>query len=491
MKNSKYVWVIGLVVTLLIIFIPIALFGPKAEATRDNPQAHVPPPRSHTDHSQLLKGPYDAPSDVTKACLECHPQAGDQIIHTVHWTWESKPTYDPARQELVTTGKKNSINNFCIGIQGNWPACTACHIGYGWKDADFDFSNEDNIDCLVCHADANIYKKSKAGLPAEGIDLAAAAQSVAAPTRQNCGSCHFKGGGGNAVKHGDMDESLYFPTERIDVHMGKLDFQCITCHQTEDHQIKGRSISVSMDDANQVYCTDCHSETPHNDQRLNNHTATVACTACHIPTVAKKEATKINWDWSTAGADDKEEYVHSYLKIKGSFVYQKDLQPEYYWFNGTADRYLLGDEIDPSKPTPINLPHGNINDPTAKIWPFKVHRAKQIYDTEYNILLQPKTVGEGGYWTDFDWDKAARLGAEAAGIPYSGHYGFAETEMYWPLAHMVSPKDDALQCVGCHSETGNGRMDWAALGYEGDPIKVGGRHINLKQAAAAQQEGDK
>ena len=51
----------------------------------------------------------------------------------------------------------------------------------------------------------------------------------------------------------------------------------------------------------------------------------------------------------------------------------------------------------------------------------------------YNILLQPKTVGEGGYWTDFDWDQAARLGSEAAGLPYSGEFGFAPTEMYWNL----------------------------------------------------------
>ena len=66
MKNSKYAWVIGLIITLLIILVPIAIFGPKAEATPDNPQAHLPAPRAHTDHSQLLKGPYENASDVTK-----------------------------------------------------------------------------------------------------------------------------------------------------------------------------------------------------------------------------------------------------------------------------------------------------------------------------------------------------------------------------------------------------------------------------------------
>jgi len=36
---------------------------------------------------------------------------------------------------------------------------------------------------------------------------------------------------------------------------------------------------------------------------------------------------------------------------------------------------------------------------------------------------------------------------------------------------MVAPKTQALPCQACHSE--NGRMDWEALGYPGDPIKWG------------------
>jgi octaheme c-type cytochrome (tetrathionate reductase family) len=486
MKNSNYTWLIGLIVTVAIILIPIILFGPRAEAKRDNPQAHLPPDPKHTDHTELMKGPYETASDVTRACLACHPEAGEQVLHTAHWTWESEPVYVPERDQTVTTGKKNSINNFCIGIQGNWPGCTSCHAGYGWSDETFDFSNQENIDCLVCHESAGGYTKSTSGYPAEEVDLAAIAQSVTNPTRENCGGCHFKGGGGNAVKHGDLDESLYFPTSRIDVHMGEYGFQCVTCHQTKDHNIKGRAISVSMDDANQLYCTDCHHPEPHQDERLNGHTDTVACQSCHIPTVAKKEATKIHWDWSTAGEEGREENPHSYLKIKGSFAYQKELQPEYYWYNGTAGRYLLGDKIDPAQPTPVNLPHGDITDPTAKIWPFKVHRANQIYDTEYNYFIQPKTYGEGGYWEDFDWDEAARLGSAATGLPYSGSYDFAPSEMYWPLSHMVSPRQDALQCVDCHQE--NGRMDWKALGYEGDPVEVGGRTID---AVPLTLEGDK
>jgi octaheme c-type cytochrome (tetrathionate reductase family) len=260
--------------------------------------------------------------------------------------------------------------------------------------------------------------------------------------------------------------------------MGKHDFVCTDCHQTEDHDIKGRSISVSVDNVNQAYCTDCHSDKLHDDERINAHTDTVACQTCHVPTVAKKEPTKTDWDWSTAGQEIEED-PHAYLKIKGSFIYEKDVQPEYRWYNGTAARYLLGDPISDEDVTPINLPKGSINDPTAKIWPFKVHRANQIYDTEYNYLLQPTTAGEGGFWKEFDWDKAARLGSEAVGMEYSGSYGFTDTEMYWPLTHMVSAADEALQCEDCHSD--NGRLDWESLGYDGDPLYRGSRLQNISQ----------
>jgi hypothetical protein len=180
----------------------------------------------------------------------------------------------------------------------------------------------------------------------------------------------------------------------------------------------------------------------------------------------------MEWDWSTAG-QDREEDPHEYLKIKGSFVYEANFMPEYDWYNGTITRYLLGDPIDPTQTTILNEPQGSVNDPNAKIWPFKIHRARQIYDAVYNYLLQPKTVGEDGYWEDFDWDQAARLGSEAVGMEYSGEYGFAPTEMYWTLSHMVQPAENALQCNECHGA--NGRMDWEALGYYGDPMTWGGR----------------
>jgi octaheme c-type cytochrome (tetrathionate reductase family) len=401
---------------------------------------------------------------------------------TSHWTWLSHEAAIAGRSEPVRIGKRNLVNNFCVGIQSNWPLCTSCHAGYGWRDDTFDFDEPSNVDCLVCHDQTGTYVKSaNAGHPADGVDLLLVAKSVGRPTRRNCGYCHFKGGGGDAVKHGDLDGTFYFPVERVDIHMGKHHLQCIDCHRTTDHLMTGRALSVSADTENRLECTSCHPAEPHTNDRLNSHIAAIACQTCHIPRIAIGAPTKMEWDWSTAGQNTGIEDPHVYLKKKGSFVYAQNIAPEYYWYNHQSHRYLMGDTIDPEAVTPLNMPDGGIDDPASKIWPFKVHRGKHIYDSVNNYFLVPKTYGEGGYWTEFDWDLAARLGSQATGLDYSGSYGFAISEMYWPITHMVAATDKALQCTDCHGE--GGRMNWTALGYDGDPAFRGSpRNVNLSAA---------
>jgi octaheme c-type cytochrome (tetrathionate reductase family) len=474
MRDFKYLWVLGLLLTAAIILVPVILFTFDPPAAQADPWANVPD-RSvpHTDHTALMPGPYETGSDVTRACLSCHEEAAQQVMATSHWTWLGDPVVLPGRDEPVRIGKENLLNNFCLSTRSNEDRCMTCHIGYGWTDRTFDFSNAENIDCLACHDRSGGYVKGESGFVAEGVDLTWAAGSVGLPTRQNCGACHFDGGGGNGVKHGDLDESLLYPPESVDVHMGRYDFVCTDCHQGQDHQMRGRSISVSVETSNQVQCTDCHDAAPHNDDRLNEHTDTVACQTCHIPATALRDPTKVSWDWSQAGDPNREENIHEYLRIKGEFVYENDYTPEYMWYNGTASRYLVGDPMNPNEITHINYPMGAISDPDARIWPFKVHLGNQPYDAIYNILLTPHTVGEQGYWTIFDWPTALTIGAEANGIPFSGEYGFAPTDMYWTQSHMVVPAENALSCTDCHGE--NGRLDWQALGYPGDPMTWGGR----------------
>ena len=53
-----------------------------------------------------------------------------------------------------------------------------------------------------------------------------------------------------------------------------------------------------------------------------------------------------------------------------------------------------------------------------------MHRGSQIYDKQHNYFIPPQTTGEEGYWTQYDWDLALRLGAEQSGLEYSGEYDF-------------------------------------------------------------------
>jgi octaheme c-type cytochrome (tetrathionate reductase family) len=473
MNKKKYSWIFLLLLFLVIFITPLILFLP-SQAKKHDPWFLIDQNRSHFDHASLFKNKFNRPQDVTLACLECHPDAAKGLMKTSHWKWEGKKVKIPGRDIEMRTGKKNLINNFCIGIQGNESTCVSCHAGYGWKDKNFDFKKEENVDCLICHDWSGTYAKGKSGLPVKGTNLLEVARSVGYPKRDNCGICHIYGGGGMGVKHGDLDNSLINPSEDIDVHMGKHNLLCIDCHRTEDHNITGVAYSVSVNHENGIQCTDCHQKVPHNDSRINLHIESLACQTCHIGYFAKRAPTKTHWDWSKAGDFNRKDDAHVYLRIKGEFIYAENIVPEYFWFDMTTNRYLLGDKVNPTKMTHLNYPRGDISDANSKIWPFKVHRAKQPYDKTYKYILQPVTSGEGGYWHDFNWDKALRLSEKETGLKYSGNYGFLETDMHWPLSHMVSGGNKALKCCDCH---GGSRMNWEQLGYDRDPINTGGRKI--------------
>ncbi len=425
------------------------------------------------DHTELIEDSLFTPQEVTETCLDCHEDAAKEMMQTIHWKWTKDVKHLPGHKGTLAVGKKNVFNNYCISVESNWPRCTSCHAGYGWKDASFDFTKEENVDCLVCHDLSGKYKKNPkgAGMPVKGVDLTAAAQSVGIPTNKNCGSCHFYGGGGENVKHGDLDAGLINPTPEYDVHMGN-DLTCVDCHTTEAHQIKGESMAIVTDKENRVECTSCHDGDVHESKILNKHTKKIACQTCHIPVYAKGHPTKLYWDWSTAGQDIKapkdENGMPTYFKKKGSFRWGKNVVPEYRWYNGTSARYIKGDTFDPKKVLSLNKPLGKESDKDSKLYPYKVMRGKQIYDSKHNYLIVPHLWG--GYWKDFDWNKAAAEGMKVAGLDYSGKYGWVETEMYWGLDHMVSPKEEALKCSNCHGKGKNKRIDWKTLGFEGDQM---------------------
>ncbi len=435
-------------------------------------QKYAVKPISGIDHSQLkeLQREFKSPQEVTEACIACHNQRHKEIMNSSHWNWE-RLSYIEGRG-IARSGKRNVINNYCIGSNTNEQVCAVCHIGFGMNNDHFDFDNARNVDCMVCHDNSEEYLKGSAmaGYPDRNVNLGKVAQSVGNPKKMNCGSCHFYGGGGNNVKHGDLEDALLDCSRETDVHMAAngMDMECVACHTAENHQMKGKLYSVSSDNYNRSTCESCHGNTPHFENLINGHTAKVSCQACHIPHYSKINATKTAWKWSTSGKLENGQAIHTedslgnhtYMSQKGSFTWERNIQPEYMWFNGTADHYLLGDSIK-EVPVILNRLFGSHDEKQSKIIPVKIHRGDQIYDKKLMRLIQPKLwsaqKGDSAYWMDFDWNKASAAGMKSLGLEYSGEYGFIETEMYWPINHMVSKKEESVGCAECHTRE-NGRL---------------------------------
>ena len=94
---------------------------------------------NQANHSsfEILNNEFENAHEVTEACLSCHTKRDEEIMATSHWNWERSEMLEG--KGAVPVGKKNILNNFCIGVAGSEASCMRCHIGYGWKDQSFDF----------------------------------------------------------------------------------------------------------------------------------------------------------------------------------------------------------------------------------------------------------------------------------------------------------------------------------------------------------------
>ena len=484
------------------------------------------------DHRSLVALPAKVtdPRQITARCLECHPAVGDAVLDTSHWLWRGASPDEAGGEHAHTLGKIVTINNYCIGVGSNMQSCAQCHIGYGAFTSDADFHDRTRIDCLVCHDTTGTYHKAEGegGAPDATVDLVAVASSVGRPTRGDCGSCHFHSEGGPNVKHGDLEPALANPSPELDVHMGKHGLTCEDCHTTRNHDVAGKASTLAVG-VNRLRCEQCHGGSPHAFSgsvryHLDQHLKAVACQACHIPSFAHESPTVMMWDWSKAGQDlpvEKDALgMPTFDKKKGAFTWAKDVVPEYRWDNGRTRHYALGEPIDPTKSTTLAEPLGSYADARARISPFKHYRARQPYDAGSNLLAVPNLWD--GFWLDFDWAKALRVGMSAVGQTFSGKFGFAETETWHGLHHTVVPKDralrcrdcheaDAVSCTRCHGHDENGpessceqchgsspgqdfsvqlgpaypaaagkRLDFPGLGYAKDPALTGGRFHSLE-----------
>ena len=447
------------------------------------------------------------PYEGTKTCLMCHEKEGTEMLDSAHFKWEGTVSRIVGL-EGQTHGKNDLINNFCIATATNEGRCTQCHTGYGYKNADYDFTDPLNVDCLVCHDQTGTYKKAPktAGLPDPSVDLQVVAQSIRIgvdPTRKACIGCHANAGGGDNIKHGDISTDLIATTRDFDVHMGVdgANLSCAACHSANhdpksgkvNHGIAGLPLH-SVYEGEMKQCSDCHggrdeihSGTSVEPLFAEGYHDRLACQVCHIPAIARKIATKTEWYWSDAGQDispipiDPESGRATYNKLKGSFVWELDVRPTLRYANGMWNRMLVGvsDKYD-QEPIALADPVGGYEDPSAMIYPFKLMIGNQPVDPETKTVLVPHLFGkEGGpnpYWGAFDWNLALMDGAVVTGQDYSGTYKFGETTMLLSVNHEIAPAENALgmgsNCGDCHS---NDVIDWEALGWSDNPMSGGER----------------
>ncbi|MCB9916681.1 MAG: tetrathionate reductase family octaheme c-type cytochrome [Planctomycetes bacterium] len=483
-----------LVLSALTLASGLALYGC---SNSDSGTAPPPGAESFSHAAHFTDNPYVGPN-MNVACVGCHAKEVQDLLQTGHWNWSGVATHVTG-VTTETHGKVDFINNFCIAIPTNEGRCTQCHVGTGWADSSFDFSDPAHVDCLVCHDTTGTYVKAPttAGMPVPGLDWQAIASGIGMPRRDNCGKCHYSAGGDDNVKHGDLAVNLNDTTREYDVHMGTDggDMSCTACHVADDTHGIGGMPYHSVGEGHMKTCTTCHGASPHDEGTLAativaSH-PTLACQVCHIPAIARFRTTKVEWYWEQAGdlgrtPVDVGDGRVDYDAKKGEFVWANDVRPVLRRHDGTWNKMIYGvnDTYSgtPSAADPVVLGEPAApKDPGAAgatmIYPFKKMVGNQVADTVNQRVMVPHLFGTKGgpnaYWGHYDWDLALQDAAAKLGIPYSGTFGFVDTVMYLGVNHEIAPKEAALGsggCFDCHgSSGGESILDWSELGRT-DPL---------------------
>jgi hypothetical protein len=428
-------------------------------------------------HPQLrgpgVDGAFANGPEVTTECVKCHAKEASDFMQTQHWTWKG-PT--PELQALSdfqlrdplaladasgagTIGKVNLVNNFCVSLASNEKRCDQCHAGYGTTvsaRAPANATDATRVDCLICHSAlvrGNMtggYQKVPGNFGAAGgtAPLKDSANAiVGSPTRDNCGFCHFNGGGADSVKI--LSTSLVNPAAAVDVHMtgSGANLTCASCHADANHRVKGAGVHTPTNTA-RTSCEECHGAAPHADAGLNGHTDVLACQTCHIPAYSRGQPGKIDWDWATAGNKGAGTgaappaglsvgtiygcldvatnattdlgagnyangcpagtvKVKMYDYMKGHFAWGIHVKPTYRWYDGRMTHVTTLDKgaltapetgLTPDARITLSAPIGSASDPKAKIFPFKLMTGRQpVYvDGDRSFIITPKLFAAAG-----------------------------------------------------------------------------------------------
>ncbi len=411
----------------------------------------------HPGKEYILKNGYQGP----KTCEVCHPGKAKEFIGTVHWTHASKVDHVDDVKPNEEVGMKNRNYTMCNGndIVNNlkeippnekgktkFSGCNSCHPGDHASDVGSTGpAAEAAVDCLLCHSVKYDFSKRKPIKRADGIVIIGQDRSVEAaanlgkPSNKTCMTCHEAAGGGVLVKRG------FAMTANADVHAANK-MVCVDCHITKNHKIPtGFDPNNWAHDGIRISCVgQCHTEKPHKDAEIDQHSSKIACQTCHIPKTGgafAKDFTK----WSKL---DNGFYEPSTLKKEIN-----ETSPVYAWYNLTVA----------NRPEFIG-PKGSRTDGKSKIYPFKVFQGKAYYNKKTGKLLS------------MDFAPPSATGDTLAGVASAAKIlGITDYEpvpgwqtIYFGSNHQVAPKKNALSCANCHAP--NGILNFRELGYSNEEI---------------------
>jgi len=415
----------------------------------------------------------------SQTCLTCHETEARDMHGASHYQWQGPALYTVNGPD--TQGKLNTaFNSYCIATLGNWNACSSCHVGLGAKPEPIATTAQlQNIDCLTCHQ--KDYKRKKVNgvfVPDTAtmtVTMDQAAQTVHKPVRSTCVQCHAKGGGGDNNKRGDMSLAHATTADRnFDVHMSTTgaNLTCQQCHTTQNHRIAGRGSDLRQTDLDvKVSCSTstCHpnklTSTGHVTADVNKHVNRVACQTCHITTYARNaadttanESTEIYRDWRIP------EWSVALNRWEPTITRGSDLKPVYGFWNGYSWNYSVNETAWLDTTTgayATSRPEGSINDPNAKLYPFKYKKSLQAIADSLGVLVALDTAV---YFSGGNYDSAVKAGLVNMGYAGTTPYRNIETDTYQLITHEVMPKGNALNCTQCHTATAT-QMNLKGIGY--------------------------
>jgi hypothetical protein len=444
---------------------------------------------------------YDGPS----TCVTCHTEAAREMFQSVHYQWTGPTPNVPNING--NAGKADlGFNTYCgTVVTSRRVACWACHVGNGGVPTSQVSADQlNNIDCLMCHQEN--YERKPAPpfetisfigfdnilrrwtLPIEdavgnfkfepdpskmSISIVEAARTVHTPNRATCLRCHAYAAGTDCGKRGDLGTATVNPPKNAEIHMSPEgeNLSCQDCHQFNKHRVLGRGLDIRPNDRPErltCFSGGCHSQTPHGDKKLDDHTARVACQTCHIPLFANLNSTEISRNWEIPV------FAAGLFNGQGGFkaeeVRDSNIIPTYKWFDGTSQVYALGQV--PSKNAAgqfeFGVPNGGVNSVNAMIYPMKEHVSNSAMSNTSGEIIPHSTAT---FFFTGDFDRAVMAASQ-------DDYRMVDIHTFQTINHGVKPADNALDCGQCHRDLSEGqlpRMDLQGqLGYQlkGDPLQV-------------------